>query len=309
VDALWRQKQDLQTHPVHYISGKLWICAMFLTKTESQTMTLNSLGEITIFTGNAANLPFPDNSVDLIISRPTLLNLTKETQNKKGTDQDGPSEKEVLKTLSKITKEAHRVLKNNGSFIVANQEYLNLDVRYLIQNLDFSDFNYYGKILHNSYDSDNIDFMTYQKINSESLTVWHHFVKGKEAFVNPFKVKKYNNPVWDMPTNNMDSTIDDWMAQKYESVVGAMNQEIPKRFIEMFSKKGHVVLDMFGGTGVTSVAAAALGRHAISNDLSEDMASATKLRIMLSFGEKYFNEKVKVVKDERLNNKKFRVKR
>ena len=274
-------------------------------------MTLNSAGEITVFTGNALALPFPDNSVDLIISRPNYLAFD---ANKRGTNSSKDldavtSEKEILKNLAKVTKEAYRVLKTNGSLIVANEDYLNLDVKYLVQTLDYSNFNYYGKILHNGYDSNKVSLETYKKVSSSSVITWHQFVKGDQPFANPFKVKKYSNPVWDLPFGNENSEVDQWMLQDYPYVVDEINKEIPKRLIEMFSKKGHLVLDMFGGTGIVATTAASLGRHAISNDILEDMISATKLRIMLTFGEKYLNEKVKVVKDEKLNNKKLRVKR
>jgi DNA modification methylase len=274
-------------------------------------MTLNSFGEITIFTGNATKLPFPDNSVDLIIARPDYLELIQKEQLKDDYKEKNKlaSEKEILKNLSKVTKEAYRVLKNNGSFLIANEEHSNLDARYLVQELDFSDFNYYGKILHNGYKEDSINFTTYEKINTLSLMSWYHFVKGNEPFVNPFKIKKYNNPVWNMSPSNIESLVDEWLLQEHPDVVNEVNQEVSKRFIEMFSKKGHIVLDMFGRTGVAATTAASLGRHAISNESSEEVVAAVKLRIMLTLGEKYLNEKVKVVKDEKLNNKKFRIKR
>jgi DNA modification methylase len=275
-------------------------------------MTSNSLGSITLFTGDAMSLPFPDNSIDLIIAHPPYITLD---INRYGGDvskqlNSKNSKKEMLKNLAKVTKEAYRLLKNNGSFIIANGEFLNLDVRYLLQTIDESDFNYLGRMLQNDYDKPtNTDHQTSERIVTQSITTWYHFVKGDEPFTNPFKVKKYNNPVWDMPFSNMENPVDLWISESYQYVIDAMNQEIPKRFIEMFSKKGHLVLDMFGGTGVTATMAAFLGRDSISNDISEDATKAAELRLMLTFGEKYFNEKVKVVKNEKLKNKKLGVKR
>ena len=274
-------------------------------------MTINSLGNVTLFTGDAMNLPFPDNSIDLIISHPPYLTLNTDRYGGNISKQLNAknSKKEMLKNLAKVTEEAYRLLKNNGSFLIANGEYQNIDTRYLLQTLDYSEFNYVGRILHNEYNVESPDFIAYERINSPSVTTWYHFVKGDEPFSNPFKVKKYNNPVWDMPFSNIDSPVDEWMVETYPYVIDAMNQEVPKRFIEMFSKKGHLVLDMFGGTGMTATMAALLGRDAISNDISEDVVEAAKLRLMLTFGEKYLNEKVKVVKNEKPKDKKFRIKK
>lgn len=274
-------------------------------------MTSNRLGNVTIFTGDAMNLPFPDNSIDLIISHPPYLTLSTDRYGGDISKQLNAknSEKEMLKNLAKVTKEAYRLLKNNGSFFIANGEYQNIDTRYLVQTLDHSEFNYVGRILHNEHDAEMPQYIAHEKINTASVTTWYQFVKGEEPFSNPFKVKKYNNPVWEAPFSNIENPVDEWMFEKYPYVVDAMNQEIPKRFIEMFSKKGHLVLDMFGGTGLTAAMAAMLGRDAISNDISEDVAEAAKLRLMLTFGEKYLNEKVKVVKNEKPKNKKLGIKR
>jgi DNA modification methylase len=66
-----------------------------------------------------------------------------------------------------------------------------------------------------------------------------------------------------------------------------MNVEIPKRFIEMFSKKNAVVLDPFGGSALVAVTAAELGRRGISNDISEEQNKAAEQRALLTLGEKY----------------------
>lgn len=274
-------------------------------------MSNKDWGNVTIFTGDAMSLPFPDNSIDLIISHPPYLTLNTDRYGGNISKQLNAknSKKEMLKNLAKVTEEAYRLLKKNGSFFIANGEYLNVDSEYLVQTLNSSEFTYVGRILHNEFDKENIEHATSERIKSEIVTTWYHFVKGEQPFFNPFKVKKYNNPVWTMPFSNIDSPVDDWMQETYPYVLDAMNQEIPKRFIEMFSKKGHLVLDMFGGTGMTAAMAALLGRDAITNDISEDVVNAAKLRLMLTFGEKYLNEKVKVVKNEKPKNKKFGIKR
>jgi DNA modification methylase len=274
-------------------------------------MTKNSLGAVTIFTGDARDLPFPDNSIDLIIAHPPQFGL--------GPDRYGgdvskqlnfeQSEKKMLKALEQVTDEAYRLLKNNGSFFLASGSYLNMDIKYLMQTLDHSDFNYFGKILQNGFDPDDPEDFTFERVKHESVISWYHFVRGEQPFFNPFKVKKYNNPVWDFPLGNLNDDVDEWLVETYPYTADAVNKEIPKRIIEMFSKSGHLVLDMFGGTGIVSAMAVSLGRDSILADVSTETVNAAKLRLMLTFGEKYVNENVKVVKDERLNNKKFRIKK
>ena len=43
---------------------------------------------------------------------------------------------------------------------------------------------------------------------------------------------------------------------------------VVRAYIERYSQVGDVVLDPFGGTGVTAIEAFLLGRHAIQNDLN-----------------------------------------
>src|SRR6266496_5783935 len=43
---------------------------------------------------------------------------------------------------------------------------------------------------------------------------------------------------------------------------------VVRAYIERYSEAGDVVLDPFGGTGVTAIEAFLLGRHAIQNDLN-----------------------------------------
>lgn len=51
------------------------------------------------------------------------------------------------------------------------------------------------------------------------------------------------------------------------------------RFVEMFTKRGGAVLDPFGGVGSTAKAAALLGRHATSVEISEHFAKLTEQRL------------------------------
>src|SRR5260370_7623057 len=43
---------------------------------------------------------------------------------------------------------------------------------------------------------------------------------------------------------------------------------VVRAYLQRYSEEGDVVLDPFGGTGVTAIEAFLLGRHAIQNDLN-----------------------------------------
>src|SRR5271157_5664940 len=43
---------------------------------------------------------------------------------------------------------------------------------------------------------------------------------------------------------------------------------VVRAYIQRYSEEGDVVLDPFGGTGVTAIEAFLLGRHAVQNDLN-----------------------------------------
>src|SRR5881397_2038121 len=73
---------------------------------------------------------------------------------------------------------------------------------------------------------------------------------------------------------------------------------VVRAYIERYSRSSDVVLDPFGGTGVTAIEAFLLGRHAIQNDLNPfanfiaqniadtTMSTAVPLRAALSRVEK-----------------------
>jgi modification methylase len=264
------------------------------------------LGKITLLVGDATKMPMPDKSIDLIVAHPPYFSMEPDRYGGDPKKQMNyvQSRKKYLKLLEKFNQEAARVLKPTGSLWISICQYQHLDFEYPMKTHKEGLLFYIDRIIQNEYDDSDPLFFTQERIVTSNANLWHHFSTGPNLYVNPFKIKKYNRAVWDIPFNNEKHWVDQWMADKYPIVSDAVNIETVKRFIEIYTKEGDLVLDPFGGTGAVAVAAALLGRDCISNDISPDVVEAAKLRLTLTFGEKFVKENVKVVNyDKPKNNK------
>lgn len=81
----------------------------------------------------------------------------------------------------------------------------------------------------------------------------------------------------------MESTLSVWKVRpEFAKRVGhpaPFPVEIPRRFIELFTYKGDLVLDPFMGSGTTAVAATMTGRHYVGYDLDSDYIAKAHERI------------------------------
>lgn len=241
---------------------------------------------IKLLIGDACKLDVQSNSIDLIITHPPYLGIDTIRYGGDSSKQINYSQDKtkMLKLLKKATDEMIRVLKPGGHLIIANGKEQGLDLEYVVNTRKNKNLKYLDFVCQNSYGLGETPIQN--KIMSESITNWHHFIKDGDAYYNPFITKRYSDPVWNLPENNVAATIDS-IIHKDINIIDTMNVEIPKRFIEMFTKKNATVLDPFGGSGLVAVTAAELGRKGISNDISEDQNKAAEQRVLLTLGEKY----------------------
>lgn len=241
---------------------------------------------IKLLIGDACNLDVDSNSVDLIITHPPYLGIDTIRYGGDSSKQINYSQdkSKMLKLLKKATDEMVRVLKPGGHLVIANGRDQGLDLEYIVNARKNKQLKYLDFVCQNSYGLG--DTPIEDKIMSYSITTWHHFVKDGDAYYNPFITKRYNDPVWNLPENNIDATVDT-LIHRDINIIDTMNVEIPKRFIEMFTKKNATVLDPFGGSALVAVTAAELGRKGISNDISEEQNKAAEQRVLLTLGEKY----------------------
>lgn len=85
------------------------------------------------------------------------------------------------------------------------------------------------------------------------------------------------------PAEFMESTLSIWEIQpesaKRVKHPAPFPVELPRRFIELYTYKGDLVLDPFMGSGSTAVAAAMTGRDWVGYDVSEEYADLTRARV------------------------------
>jgi DNA modification methylase len=247
-------------------------------------------GYITYTTKSPHSLPIPKESVDLVITRlPQPM----------GTDLPGvdsapsinmTSEAKYLKDLSKIISEMYRVLKPGGSLVIDVGTLYEIDRSFYQEVAKRSKFNYLGSLYESGYEENNQE----EFFSFDSVQTRHILSKGVPYF-NPFVTKDYFNPLLQLEDSEEDSSVKDWIAEANPRSSFDISSSLALRIVEILTKPNGIVLDPFGGSGSVAIAASKLGRSAISSDPNSDIIEIAKLRTILSMGEKYFNENVKVV--------------
>lgn len=246
------------------------------------------MNKLTISVSDAIKIPMPSESVNLVMMHPPYFGISVDRYGDDPYKQINtlPLSK-MMKKYEKINKEIFRVLKPQGHLVFAMGTGNGVDHRYFLNLFDKIKMFHASTVIQNSYDEKNLYLATSEMISSENLTTWYHFVKSPMAYKNPYKVKKYNNPVWNLPFNNIKDPVDLELS-KHHFVEDVINKEVPTRFIEMLTKQGDVVLDPFGGSGIIPITAVELGRVGVCLDISSDQVDAAKKRAELVFGaEKY----------------------
>lgn len=248
------------------------------------------MNKLTISMSDATKIPMPSESVNLVMMHPPYFGISTDRY---GDDPDKqinilPLSK-MMKKYEKVNKEIYRVLKPDGHLVFAMGTGNGVNHRYFLNLFDKIKMFHASTIVQNSYNEKDFHVSTAEMITSENLTTWYHFVKSPMAYKNPYKVKKYNNPVWNLPFNNIDDPIDIELSKKYY-IGDVVHKEIPRRFIEMLTKQGDVVLDPFGGSGIIPITAVELGRIGVCLDISSDQVDAAKKRAELVFGVEKYNK-------------------
>jgi len=245
------------------------------------------------------------NSVDLIFADPPYWMRTEGVLKRvEGTDFDGCDDTwdkfNSLEDYEDFTKKwlsaCHRILKPNGSIWVIGGMQCIYTIGSIMQDLGYwlvNDViwhkknptpNFMGTRLNNSHETliwatkskkskYTFNYKTAKELNVDSVTE-DEYGKG---------VRKQMGSVWRFPVCSGSERLKDENGEKLHSTQKPL--EMLERIIAISSKKGDLVLDPFGGTMTTGVAAKKLGRNYIMLEREPKYCK---------FGEQRLNETVYV---------------
>lgn len=260
----------------------------------------------TFVQADARDLPLADASVDLIVTSPPYFATREYVDDTTGISIQGqigtePTPEIYLKALLACTQEMIRVLKPTGSIWVnlgdkygrgsrttisgtnskqaaghgnrcvptgSPKSLLGLPWRYALRCVDDLGLILRGEVVWRKIDP--VPDPAKDRVGRGHEQLFH-FVKQQRYYSRP-------NPgqmsVWDMRTTRF----------RAPSRLGAHHHatfpvELPTRIIERWCPEGGVVLDPFGGSGTTALAAVRLGRAAITVDLSGAYCDLARWRV------------------------------
>lgn len=240
--------------------------------------------KIDILLGDACNLNIHSESIDLILTSPPYSGVDPYRYGGDYSKQINSNKKKMLNLLIKSTKEMSRVLKKDGSIIINIGHNDNMPYLYLAEVLKKTDL----KLVNPPFITNYLDkhFQQVTETFNASYGFWFHLSKAPDhIYHNPFIFKRYHKSIWDLEWNKRNKEFEE--ISEIGFVEDSFNPEIAKRFIEIFTKPDSIVLDPFGGSGVTAIEAYKAGRRGISIDISTEQAELAKRRFKIETGEKY----------------------
>lgn len=224
----------------------------------------------------------PENCIDLIFTSPPY-NFGLEYENHK----DGIDWNQYFDKLFAIFKECIRVTKFGGRIIINVQPLFSdyIPIHHIISNFFIKNkLIWKGEILwdkHNynckytAWGSWKSPSNPYLKYTWEFLEIFckgdiKHSGDSKMADINSDEFKKWVFAKWDIaPESNM---------KKYEHPA-MFPESLVERVLKLFSYKGDIILDPFGGVGTTAAVAKRLLRSYISVDISEEYCKKAEERL------------------------------
>jgi|LakMenEpi03Aug12_release.lakeMendotaPanAssembly.Ray.scaffolds.fasta_scaffold560768_1 DNA modification methylase len=225
---------------------------------------------------DACRLSLEDKSIDLIVTSPPYVGLdpSRYGGDPKKQINTNAEIKKTLKLYIKAIKEMERVIKDSGSIIIEighpnNFPYIFVSEILKKTNLKLALPPFIQSFKHVDYFKERNKS---ERFNT-AYTFWFHFAKDPDnIYFNPFFIKKEPFLIWEIDAMK-EATDSNKILSQLGNIDDSFNTEIAKRFIEIFSKPGHTVLDPFGGSGITAVCAYLNNRNAITNDISEEQSA------------------------------------
>lgn len=235
---------------------------------------------ITTYCADAQKLPLKDTSVDLIITNPPHFTVDGTyyggDQMKQISHGSATKKNEYWALLTTSTREMARVLRNDGSLVMAvgQGEYPRFNtfeyehVLFCTQELGLtltSEINWH--ISNNIYSRDHLH---------HEHKIFRHYTKNSDYYRNQFEIANLNPASWDISytENNPDLL-------KVGNLGHGFPLELVSRLIRCFSKQDSVIFDPYAGTGTVNVAAGLFNRSSIYLDCSDEQVQVAQKRFDL----------------------------
>ena len=224
-----------------------------------------------------------DESVQLIITSPPY-NVGKDYED----HSDSMNLDEYLDMLAKVWDECHRVLWDGGRIAVnvANtwrKPYLPLHAFIISQLLDRG-FLMRGEVIWDKGVSRvSTAWGSWMSPSNPTLRDVHEYimifskgswrtrprVPGTAGDISSKEFLEWTKSIWSFPGQSA----------KAVGHPAPFPVELPTRLIKLYSYPGDIILDPFMGSGTTAVAAAALGRHFVGYEISEEYCKIAEQRV------------------------------
>jgi len=213
-----------------------------------------------------------DNSVDLIVVDPPYFQIVKNEW-----DNQWKDETEYLQWCAAWTKEAERVLKPGGCFLVWGTTKTDTFLRYKLDVLNATSMIYQNWIIWHydwggrtkkTFPRKHEDLLMYSKgksflFNADDVRVPYAMKKNIRKGVKNNQLGKVPTDVWQKNNHTMSKEYAGWHPTQKPLM-------IMERIIKAYSNEGDVVMDFFSGSGSTMIACERLGRRFIGCDVNKE---------------------------------------
>ncbi|MGQ9608623.1 MAG: DNA-methyltransferase [bacterium] len=244
----------------------------------------------------------PDKSVDLVFADPPFnIGIKYDIHN------DNMPYEEYYKWSEKWISEIHRLLKDNGTIYVAIGDEFAAEINIILKKLGFHFRNWiiwyytFGQNQRKKFNRAHTHIL-YFTMDKERFTFNDKDIRVPSARQLIYKDKRAN-PIGKIPD-------DVWQFSRvcgtFKERIGKHPCQMPEDLLELIiktsSKEGDLVLDPFGGTGTTAVAAKRLKRNFITIEISTEYYDVILKRLDGKIADIKRNREIKCEKQETLFN-------
>ena len=134
------------------------------------------------------------------------------------------------------------------------------------------------------YYPDNLleSIIIFQKGNFDYKKISKELKLASQVDKKEFQEKKWYMTLWEI-TNVLPNSV-------LEKNIAAFPEELPYRFIKLFSYKGETVLDPFAGSGTTMKVARELGRNSIGIEVKKDLVKIIEQKLGFNGQSSFINQ-------------------